>query len=551
MGSFKQIPIGIGPSRRTILSAFLITCAFPPWDLSFLVWIALVPWLSGLTRVETWRQTLVQGLWLGFGVGVLAAHWLSYAIHEFLSVSWPISVLGLIVFAATCAQPQFLFFASLFHWLEKRVNTQSRIGWALSMSVGLALCYSGLDWLVPRLFDVGLGYALHDATNLRQLADLGGVALLTFLIVLVNLLVWQMGEIYARQPRENAALLYRVGWIVLLGGAAFSYGVMRNRDMAALIENPDRIVRAGLAQGNLPNEVRLAWGRGDERAAERQLSAYMLLTEEFIKQTPKPDIVVWPEATFPGVFRQPASKLQEGRGVKFDRQVMRLNVPILFGAYDMVEEGGRRTIFNSLFSITPSYERAGRQGFVQRYRKHKLLAFAETIPGGSESEWLRRLLPGVGFFGRGPGADVLRILSPDGRSVLVGPIICSESLDPQHVINGARKGSQLILNVGSDGWFGPYGEPQFHLAISRFRSIETRLPQIRSANTGISALILPNGEVAQRSELGKKEILNVEVPIGRVPATLMMRWGDWFRRVALVLAFGFVLLQWINRRSVD
>jgi apolipoprotein N-acyltransferase len=419
------------------------------------------------------------------------------------------------------------------------------------MGVALALCYSGLDWLVPRLFDVGLGYALHGAANLRQLADLGGVALLTFLIVLVNLLVWQVGEAFVRQPRENAVLLYRAGWIVLLCGATFFYGLTRNREMAAIIENPERILRAGLVQGNVPNEVRLAWARGEERAAERQLSPYMLLTEEFIKQEPGPEIVVWPEATFPGVFRKPASKLQEGRGAKFDRQVLRLNVPIVFGAYDMTENEGRRTIFNSLFFITPRYGRAGHKGFVQHYRKHKLLAFAETIPGVSESEWLRRLLPGVGFFGRGPGAEVLRILSPDGQAVRVGPIICSESLDSQHVINGARKGSQLILNVGSDGWFGPYGEPQFHLAISRFRSIETRLPQIRSANTGISALILQNGEIARRSELGKKQTLNLEVPISRVPKTLMTEWGNWFGRLASVLAIGFVLLYWMNRRSAD
>jgi apolipoprotein N-acyltransferase len=90
---------------------------------------------------------------------------------------------------------------------------------------------------------------------------------------------------------------------------------------------------------------------------------------------------VWPEATFPGVFRKPASKFQEGRGVKFDRQVMRLNVPIVFGAYDTEEEDGQRTLFNSLFSITPNYDKPGRPGFVQSYRKHKLLPFAETIPG--------------------------------------------------------------------------------------------------------------------------------------------------------------------------
>jgi apolipoprotein N-acyltransferase len=540
--------IGLAPRRETILSALLIAAAFPPWDLGFLVWVALVPWLSGLQRTGAYGQSLLQGFWLSFGVGVLAAPWVAHAVREFLGLPWPLSVLVLVVFAATCAQPHFLFFAPLSRWIEKRSETPPRTWRTSATPVGLALCYSGLDWLVPRLFDVGLGYALHESTNLRQLADVGGVALLTFLIVLVNLVVWQMAESFIRQPRDNAALLVRAACIALLCAAVFLYGVTRNRDMEAASRNPERILRVGVAQGNVPNDVRLAWARGDDRAAERQLSAYMLLTEEFIKQSPKPDLVVWPEATFPGVFRKPASKFQEGRGVKFDRQVMRLNVPIVFGAYDTEEEDGQRTLFNSLFSITPNYDKPGRPGFVQSYRKHKLLPFAETIPGASKGEWLHRLLPSVGFFGRGPGADVFRIVSPDGQSLRLGPIICSESLHTQHVIDAARKGSQIILNVGSDGWFGASGEPEFHLAISRFRSIETRLPQIRAANTGISALILPNGAIAQRSALGEKQILNLEVPIAHSRETLMTAFGDWFGRVALVLAIGFVLLQWMKQR---
>jgi apolipoprotein N-acyltransferase len=549
MRSLRQFAIGLGPGWRTVLSAVLVTAAYPPWDLSQLVWVALVPWLMGLRRTESFLGSVIQGFWLGFCVAMMAAPWLAYAIHEFLGVSWPLAALGLIVFAATCGQPQFLFFAPLFHWVDGGLRP-FRAG-SLTTGIGIALCYSGLDWIVPRLFDVGLGYALHGAANLRQLADVGGVALLTFLIVLVNLLVWQALESRLRRSGASSALLSRAACIAILCGGTFLYGALRNRDIAELVENPQQIVRAGLVQGSVANEIRLAWARGDDRAAERQLSAYMLLTEEFIERKPRPDIVVWPEATFPGVFRKPASRLQEGRAVKFDRQVLRLNVPIVFGAYDLADDQGHRTLFNSLFAISPIYDRPGRQGVVQRYRKHELLPFAETIPGVSESEWIHRLLPSLGFFGRGPGAEVFQIPLPDGRSLRVGPIICSESLYSQHVIAGAKRGSELILNVGSDGWFGPYGEPEFHLAISRFRSIETRLPQIRSANTGISALILPTGEIARRSELGKRQILDLEVPISPAPQTLVKAWGDWFGRLALVLALGFALLHALNRRSAE
>jgi apolipoprotein N-acyltransferase len=373
-------------------------------------------------------------------------------------------------------------------------------------------------------------------------ADLGGVALLTLAVVLVNLLAWRLWALQRAGRGTWLAAATHAGLILAMWTSAFFYGLDRNREIAAAIEESDRSLRVGIAQGNVPNDVRLAWARGDERAAEKQLSAYMLLTEKFLEQGPKPDLVVWPEATFPGVFQQPASRLQRGRAKKFDRQVLRLRLPIVFGAYDMKTEGEQRTLYNALFAITPDYDRPGSLGLVQRYHKHELLAFAEYVPVLSRSTWLGRHLPILGFFGRGPGASAFEIEMPGGDAVSLAPLICSEALSARHVIEGARLGSALILNVGSDGWFGPYGEPQFHLAISRLRSVETRRTQIRAANTGISALILPNGEITERSELGVEAILNLDVPVVMTDDTLMLRWGDWVGRAALAPGLGLLLV---------
>jgi len=535
------------PRWETVLSATLIALAFPPWDLSFLVWGALVPWLFGVERSPSYATAAIQGLWLSFGVGILAANWVAYAIVEFMAVAWPVGVFGLIVFAATSAQPHLVLFALLFRWLTR--NGPLPIWWGPPVVLVAALGYVGLEALVPRLFDVGLGYALHSAANLRQVADLGGVDLLTFGVVVVNGLVWQIVEQWSGGAQSRTAIWVRAGWVVLLCSTAAGYGLLRNREVAMSIAQPERVVRASLAQGNVANEVRLAWARGDDRAAERQLSTYMLMTEQFMKRDPKPDLVVWPEATFPGVFRKPSSKLQQGRAVKFDRQVLRLNTPILFGAYDVVErDDGPPTLFNALFAITPSTGRRRGQGTVRSYRKSVLLPFAETFPGASDDGLLHRLLPSVGFFGAGPGPVVFEIRA-DGQSLPLSPIICSESLNAQYVIDGVRLGSQLIVNVGSDGWFGPHGEPQFHLAIARMRSVETRRSQIRAANTGISALILPNGEIAQRSDWGVEQALHLEVPIVAPADTLMVAWGDVFGRAAAVAAVALVVLQWLARRA--
>ncbi|MEE3331615.1 MAG: apolipoprotein N-acyltransferase [Myxococcota bacterium] len=548
-------PSKAAPHWGTAFSAVLIAASLPPWDLGFLVWVALVPWFLAVSKIRNYSGAIAQGFWLGFMVAGLSAWWLTLALHDFLKVSWPTSIAVFGTYAAFSAQPQFLVFAPLLRQFAVAPRG-APVAISLTTPLALALCYAGLDWFLPRVFDVGLGYALHSAENLRQLADVGGVSLLTFLIVWVNLAAFKIIERPGRASTSENNWPAHVGVIVLVLATAFAYGSIRNRELAERLANPTQLVSVGLVQGSVPNDVRLAWASGDDRAAERQLSTYMLLTEGFIKQKPRPDIVLWPEATFPGVFLKPRSKYQQGRGIKFDRQVMRLNRPIVFGAYDLETQGEQHTLFNSLFAIVPDYERSGSQGAVQRYHKHELLPFAETIPGASSIEWLREALPTLGFFGRGEGARVFVLTLADGSEVRAAPIICSESLHPSTVIESAKRNSQMLLNIGSDGWFGNYGEPAFHLAIAKFRSIETRLPQVRAANTGISALILPSGEVTARTEWGEERTLSLEVPLWEPVApgerTTMLEWGDWFGRHALFIGTALVLiLAWAHRRTLS
>ncbi len=518
----------------------LVAASWPPWDLHYLVWVALVPWLVAISNDKRILGAFLQGLWLSFVIGLFSAHWVAHAAREFLELSLPASIVVLLVFAATCAQPHLLLAGPAIAWGEKQLRGKPPIHRTFLLCLCLALLYTGLDAIVPRLFDVGLGYALHGAPRLRQLADVGGVSLLTFTIILVNLVAWRAWVALCSRPVPRSTILSYLLLVGLVWGGAALYGEARNRANAAAIERSGSSLRVGVVQGNVANDVRLAWARGDDRAAETQLAAYMLPTEELARETPALDLIVWPEATFPGVFQQPRSTLQRGRANKLDRQLMRLNRPVVFGAYDLATKGQESILYNSLFAITPRYDKPGTRGTVQAYRKHELLAFAETIPGISQSDWFRRHLPSMGFFGAGRGPGRFEITIPSQQRVSIGPIICSESLSASHVIDTARRSAQVLLNVGSDGWFGQLGEPQFHLAVARLRSVETRRPQVRAANTGISALILPGGEIAARSVLGTATTLSVAVPLVSIEPSLIMRWGDWFGWASL--AAGAVLL---------
>jgi apolipoprotein N-acyltransferase len=505
-----------------------------------------VPWFGALARPGGSLRAVLLGWALSFVIGLSSGWWVAPATRAFLELSWPASIAMLLVFAATCAQPHLLLAAPLIRWGARRLERGASVSHSVMICLCLALLYTALDALVPRLFDAGLGYALHSAPRMRQLADLGGVSLLTFSIVLGNLLVWRAWVAVRARPVQRTMILAHVVLAAAGWSAAALYGGARNRANARALEASERALQVGVIQGNVANDVRLAWARGDDRAAEKQLAAYMLPTEELAGDSPQPELIVWPEAAYPAVFQQPRSTFQRGRANKFDRQVLRLNRPIAFGAYDLETVNGERALYNSLFVITPRYDNPGSMGTVQRYHKHELLPFAETIPGVSQNAWFRRHLPSLGFFRSGEGPGGFEITTPRGEHVALGPIICSESLSAQHVLATARRGADILLNVGSDGWFGRFGEPQFHLAVARIRSVETRLPQVRAANTGISALILPGGEIAARSVLGVETALNINVPLTVAGESLIMRWGDWFGGASL--ASGLLLAVFLMAR---
>lgn len=156
------------PDWRTVISATLIVFAFPPWDLSPLIWVALIPWFWALDRASSPKAAFVQGLWLGFLMTMGGLYWVAFVLQEFGGLPWPLAIIGLLLFSLI-GQPQFLFFAPLRVYLLKRFSGQNLL------ILALALVFVGFDWGIPKLFPQTLGHSLYQAHWLRQTADLGGV----------------------------------------------------------------------------------------------------------------------------------------------------------------------------------------------------------------------------------------------------------------------------------------------------------------------------------------------------------------------------------------
>ncbi|MCM2322433.1 MAG: apolipoprotein N-acyltransferase [Oligoflexia bacterium] len=545
------------PDWLTLLSAFLLVASFPPWDFAFLAWFALVPWLLAVHRAPRMKEAFLQGIWLSFLMGLGGFFWVASVLHQFGGLPWPLSILGLLLFSLAC-QPQFLLFPFLIRLLEPVRKAEERLLARLAFAMLLALAYTGLDWGLPKLFADTLGHAFYEAPRLRQLADLGGAHLITFLVFLVNDTLTHLVR-KARTPASGIAgpasrkLLVLAPEALLslaLCAAGLVYGQLRGAEIRALVASAPVSAHAAAIQGNIGDFDKIASERGVRGAAEKVLATYFSLSDRALSMEHKPDFLVWPETAYPSTFRTPNTADELFRDQKVEAFIRDRNVPLLFGGYDRWQ--GKD--FNALFVLTPKAEPAlaslSSSGDLQIYRKNVLLLFGEYIPGSEYIKPLRDAFPQVGNFGRGLGPELVQVPVErlPGGTLKTGPIICYEALFPSYVIGAARKGSQLILNITNDSWFGPFGEPQLHLALVTFRSLETRLPQLRSTNTGISALVLPDGTITEPTPMGEPAVLNVAIPVYEPIPTLMKTWGDWFGAFALLATAGGLLAIYRARR---
>ena len=129
---------------------------------------------------------------------------------------------------------------------------------------------------------------------------------------------------------------------------------------------------------------------------------------------------------------------------------------------------------------------------MNRYDKIQLVPFGEYVP-----------LSGVIGFVRG-WAEFIADLEPGSRSVVFsgppapfGTIICYEGVFPALVRRFVQGGARFMVNMTNDGWFGRTDGPLQHLGMYPFRAVEHRVAVVRAANTGVSALIAPSGEITQ------------------------------------------------------
>lgn len=498
------------------------------WPWVVLGWIGLIPWLVALDRTQTLRGALGAG-WLMCELFVLAVFaWLPNAIQNYTGAPWAVAFC-VVVLVAPLLQPQFMAFALTRQLARRQTNTV----WRPTL-VG-ACAYVGTEWIFPKLFADTLGHGLYASLLLRQGADLAGAHGLTFVLIIANEC---MLAVLTRITRGGARVHGRalssafapLACAVSLVVALLVYGAVRCQQVDA--GRADDRIAVGIVQADITHYGELAAQMGTYGAARLILDTHYALSGEALKRG-SVALLVWPETVYPTTFGAPKSE----DGAAFDREIggfaAQNGVPLVFGAYDT--DGSDE--FNAAFFLQPG---ADGRVTVEAYRKAAPFPLTERVPAWLDSEAVRRWLPWLGTWRPGTGGQVVSLTLRDGRTVRVAPLICYDALFSRYAIAAAGQGAEMIVTISNDSWFSFGNVPRLILVISAFRSIETRRPQVRATNTGISAVIGPTGELAGTIGVHQRAASVAFLTPERRTTTLMLAWGDWFGPAALIA--GGVLL---------
>ncbi len=468
----------------------LATLGFAPYGQWTLTILSLALLLAMAGRAAP-RQATLLGWLFGFTHFATGIYWVYISTHVYGGAPAWLGALLLVALSAYLA-----LYPALAMGLAVRLGLmRGPAGWVGVPALWVLLelvrgwFYSGFPWL-------SLGEVAVD-TPAARLAPLVGVHGLSAVAALA------------------AYALFRLGVEDQGRGRALAAGVLATPILTALLPQPSFWTQpAGPSQA-------VALVQSDIRQDQKWLPEmrYEALVRHWrlTQQAWPARLVIWPEVA----LTQPWHQLKDNYLNDLSRQAAERNATLLLGI--LVFEETRH--FNSI--VTVGADRG-------RYDKRHLVPFGEYFPIPAFLRPIMDVLE-TPYSDFDFGAEDQPLLKLNGHAIEAS--ICFEDVFGSEIGARARDAAYLV-NITNDAWFADSSAPHQHLAFSRLRAMETGRWMLRAANTGISALIDPDGRVTQRTRQFEQAVLRGEVE-PRAGVTPYQRWGNlplWLGSALLLLA---------------
>lgn len=505
--------------------------SFAPFSCATCGWIALVPawWL--ITRSEqVQRQPIRHGYLIGLIYFGGTFWWISNVTV--------IGTIALIFYLALYPALWFLFVARL---VLKRKGESFVLFQAIAAAALWVMLEWWRSWFLTGFNWNELGDSQSSSIIFRQLAAFGGVSLISFVLVMVNIL-WAEGILVIIQTfREKKVIRASLPFAaaLLIVASCFALGWHH------LLRHHGETLRPNLSYACIqPNIPQIPPGSGETENEFLSREDHALQTQQQLSTlalASKPDLLIWPEAIIDeGIFQdRPLNEAVHQIATGFDGY-------FLLGSQDF----DQRKLYNCAYLFGPGWDR------FQYYRKTKLVILGEYLPFGDTFPWLRKVV-GIGMdFTPGSGPKKFGMEKP---AATFSPLICFEDTLSEVADKAAKLRPDFFVTITNDGWYqgwtAAWGVRQ-HLAHAVFRCVEHDRPMIRCANNGISCEINQDGTVIDRfrgtsdSDVDVSGIFARKLEFYPAHVTFHEAWGDWIILISALIS-GMLGLQFFCRICIQ
>jgi apolipoprotein N-acyltransferase len=492
----------------------VLALAFYPGPFGYLAWVALIRPIMIIRRL-TGTAAFTAAYFFGFFFTLFGIYWVAM-------VTIPGMIAAVVIVAAYYAVILAMF-SRLYRW---------RTGWGMA---ALPFLWVGMEYfrtLSEFAFPWSdLGYTQSYSLNILQIVSVTSVHGLSWLIVLVNVLLTILVTKTADPARRVTAFLGATGVVVAL----FLYGWI-----AIPVHPVPGQYPVALLQGGVPLDIK--WTPGNEMHSFR---TYDSLAQSVRHLNPR--LYVWPETSVPCYLSH-----DETCHVLVRRIVRDAPAYHLVGALGAEVTPQKTRRFNSAYQFAPSGL------LIQRYDKVKLVPFSEHVPyqdhlGFLSQDYLRQYLtfldrPDVQWWSDFYPGDSVKIFHTDDAAY--GVLICFESTFPEFSRQLVRTGSEFLVGITNDTWFGTSVGIHMHSRIFVTRMVENRSWGVRVANTGLSYVVDEYGR--QREALDVYAAQAIVAKVGRLDSySVFTQYGDLAGRLSFLITLsiaGILVTLWLAHK---
>ncbi|HNT35557.1 MAG TPA: apolipoprotein N-acyltransferase [bacterium] len=508
-------------SLLAILSGFWMNLSMPDIQFSAIIFVALIPLFAVSEKADRLWKPVVYGCIACLSCAHFMNGWALNALSRMCEMS-RLAIYPLFIGFFFAHLWKFLWFALAAYFNARHLR--------LPRIIILPTAFAVLELFKLEMYPWPLGLALIEHTRWIQIVDLVGLPGLSFLIVFVNVALFEIG-VRVRQKNYRNAVRFAVACLVAIALWGL-YGQLRMAQVQQ-VQIQGTPIQVAVVQPNSPFKV-----TSDDVDAERHVNESLYSLAHRAVKDVSADLLVFAEAAGSvGYQTNDNPDLCE----MYRRIAREIACPIVFDNVHVKRNDHGWTLHRTALLLSPQAEILG------EYIKRRLVPFGEYVPFVRQLPFLKRVFPNAaGHLNYQPGTEA-PVWSVAGVSIV--PQICYEIIYPQLTRSHKTGGSGLIVNISNDAWYGGDKQPQQHFLASVFRCVENRMPMVRVANTGISAYVAASGEVMEPVSPMNEPWVDCRTVMVPQLGSVYRRFGDWFGWLCLVVLLGSGLWRRLQSRS--